>query len=80
MKLTAEDLLSFGIIDAIVPEVKTGFQDDVPFTLAQLKILLQKSFKQLMKLSTVNLLKKREQKFRNFGVFEEKKDVKKDGK
>jgi hypothetical protein len=33
-----------------------------------------------MKLSTVNLLKKREQKFRNFGVFEEKKDVKKDGK
>jgi len=80
MKLTAEDLLSFGIIDAIVPEVKTGFQDDIPFTLAQLKILLQKSFKQLMKLSMVSLLKKREQKFRNFGVFEEKRVGKKNGK
>jgi acetyl-CoA carboxylase carboxyl transferase subunit alpha len=80
MKLTAEDLLSFGIIDAIVPEVKTGFQDDIPFTLAQLKTLLQKSLKQLLKLSTTNLLKKREEKFRNFGVFEEKKDSPNHGK
>ena len=80
MKLTAEDLLSFGIIDAIVPEAKNGFQDDIPFTVAQLKILLQKSLKQLLKLSTPNLLKKREQKFRNFGVFEEKKESKKHGK
>ncbi len=80
MKLTAEDLLSFGIIDGIIPEAKGGFQDDVPMTLQALKTSLLKSLKQLMKLSVANLLQKREAKFRNIGVFEDQKVDSKDGK
>ena len=80
MKLTAEDLLGFGIIDGIVPEAKGGFQEDVNFTLSQLKILLQKHLKQLLKLSHTTLLKNREKKFRDFGVFEEQNMEKKNGK
>jgi acetyl-CoA carboxylase carboxyl transferase subunit alpha len=80
MKLTADDLLEFGIIDGIVPEAKGGFQEDVNFTLSQLKILLQKHLKQLLKLSPTTLLKNREKKFRDFGVFEEQTMEKKNGK
>jgi acetyl-CoA carboxylase carboxyl transferase subunit alpha len=77
MKLTAEDLLKFGIIDGIIPEAKGGFQDDIPMTLQSLKASLLKSLKQLMKMSVTNLIQKRETKFRNIGVFEEQKaDVK----
>lgn len=80
MKLTADDLLSLGIIDAIVPEGKNGFHEDMPFTIQQLKVLLQKSLKQLTKMTIPNLIKQRERKFRQIGVFEEKKAVNKDGK
>jgi acetyl-CoA carboxylase carboxyl transferase subunit alpha len=80
MKLTADDLLSFGIIDGIIPEAKGGFQDDVPMTLQALRTSLFKSLKQLMKLSLNNLLQKREAKFRNIGVFEDQKVDSKDGK
>ncbi len=80
MKLTAEDLLSLGIIDGIIPEAKGGFQDDVAMTLQALKTSLLKSLKQLMKLSLTNLLQKREAKFRNIGVFEDQKVDSKDGK
>jgi acetyl-CoA carboxylase carboxyl transferase subunit alpha len=67
MKLTADDLLEFGIIDGIVPEAKGGFQEDV-------------NLKQLLKLSPTTLLKNREKKFRDFGVFEEQTMEKKNGK
>lgn len=80
MKLTADDLLSFGIIDGIVPEAKGGFHEDVHFTVSQLKILLQKYLKQLLKLTPTVLLKNREKKFRDFGVFEEQTLEKKNGK
>ncbi len=80
MKLTADDLLSFGIIDGIVPEAKGGFQEDINFSVSQLKILLQKCLKQLLKMTPTVLIKNREKKFRNFGVFEEKSLEKKNGK
>jgi len=79
MKLTAEDLLKFGIIDGIIPEAKGGFQDDIPMTLQSLKASLLKSLKQLMKMSVTNLIQKRETKFRNIGVFEEQKEDVKHG-
>jgi acetyl-CoA carboxylase carboxyl transferase subunit alpha len=80
MKLTAEDLLQFGIVDAIVPEAKGGFHEDVPFTLQPLKVLLQKELKQLMKLTPEKLLEKRQQKFRNIGVYQDQKEVTENGK
>lgn len=80
MKLTADDLLSFKIIDAIVPEAKGGFQEDIPFTIQQLRVLLQKSLKQLTKMTLNQLIQLREKRFRDIGVFEEKKAVSKHGK
>ena len=69
MKLTADDLLSLGIIDAIVPEVKTGFHEDIAFTLNHLIQLIQQSLKMLSKMSVDKLLARREKKFRDIGVF-----------
>jgi acetyl-CoA carboxylase carboxyl transferase subunit alpha len=80
MKLTADDLLSFKIIDAIVPEAKGGFHEDIPFTIQQLRVLLQKSLKQLTKITVNQLIQQREKRFRNIGVFEEKKVVNIHGK
>lgn len=80
MKLTADDLLSFKIIDAIVPEAKGGFHEDIPFTIQQLRVLLQKSLKQLTKMTVNQLIQQREKRFRDIGVFEEKKVVSKHGK
>ena len=69
MKLTADDLLSLGIIDAIVPEVKTGFHEDIAFTLNHLHNLIQQALKTLSKMSIDKLLTRREKKFRDIGVF-----------
>lgn len=80
MKLTADDLLSFKIIDAIVPEAKGGFHEDIPFTIQQLRVLLQKSLKQLTKMTVHQLIQQREKRFRDIGVFEEKKAGNKHGK
>lgn len=80
MKLTADDLMKFGIVDDIIPEAKGGFHEDLPFTLNPLKILLQKELKALLKLSPEKLLEKRQQRFRQIGVFEEPKEVTNDGK
>jgi acetyl-CoA carboxylase carboxyl transferase subunit alpha len=74
MKLTAEDLLNLGIVDAIVPEAKGGFHEDMHFTINPLKVLLQKELKQLLKLTPTKLLEKRHQRFRQIGVYDEKKE------
>jgi acetyl-CoA carboxylase carboxyl transferase subunit alpha len=72
MKLTAQDLKSFKIIDAIIPEVKEGFQDNHSFTIDHLRKTFLKDLLTLRQLDAETLLKKRDQRFRHFGVFEEK--------
>lgn len=72
MKLTAEDLLSFGIIDDIVPEGKGGFHESPTDTMQNLKLILTKHMKKVTTLTSKQLLVNRESKFRNFGIFEEK--------
>jgi len=57
LKLTAEDLQSFKVIEKIVPETKTLFAD--------LQALLAKTITALQKLSAEELLDKRYNKFRS---------------
>lgn len=71
MKLTAPDLLRFKIIDGIIPEVESGFQDDVPFTIKAMDKVLFKSLQSLRKKTIETLLKERHARFRHFGTFAE---------
>ena len=62
LKLTAEDLLSFGISDKIIKEGR-DFQE----IYTELSDLLYEKFNELISISTDNLLENRYQKFRNIG-------------
>lgn len=80
MKLTAEDLLHFHIIDSIIPEVEGGMQENIDMSLEALKILLRKDLKTLRSLENEKLLNLRYKKYRHFGVYEEKAIVEKEPK
>jgi len=68
MKLTAEDLLSFGVIDQIIPEHE-GLHLDPDFGIEQLKNAVIEQTKRLTKRSSSALLQARYEKFRRMGVY-----------
>ena len=68
LKLTAQDLLSLGIIDEIVPEPLGGAHRDVQKIAAALKEALKRNVTELAQLSKDKLLKLRYEKFRKMGV------------
>lgn len=70
MKLTAKDLLSFGVIDDIITEPKGGAHKDVDYAAGNLKNYISLSLLSLMKTSKDELLLKRYEKFRNIGVWQ----------
>jgi len=70
MKLTAEDLKKFGVIDTIIKE-KDGLHINPDFAFDAFKNELAKVLKKLMNLKEDKLLKQRYQKYRNMGVFME---------
>ncbi|PKK96344.1 MAG: acetyl-CoA carboxylase carboxyl transferase subunit alpha, partial [Tenericutes bacterium HGW-Tenericutes-3] len=70
MKLTADDLLSFGVIDTIIKE-KDGLHVNPDFAFDSFKNELSKVLKKLMSLKNDKLLKKRYMKYRKMGVFME---------
>ena len=72
MKLTADDLLSYKIIDGIIPEAELGFQEDIPLTMKALDKTLHKTITSLQKKSMDTLLKQRYHRFRSFGPYTEK--------
>lgn len=67
LKLTAEDLLKFGIIDGIVPEPFGGAHRDPEQTAKSVKEVLVKNLKELSGLKKEELLKLRYKKFRDIG-------------
>lgn len=69
LKLTAKDLLGMGLIDEILPEPLGGAHRDPQQTALDLKLALSRDLKTLGSLSTVKLLEKRYEKFRNMGKF-----------
>ena len=71
LRFTPKDLLSFGIIDEIIPEPLGGAHRDHRRTAATLKATLTTAIKNLSHLDKNTLLEHRYQKFRKIGAFEE---------
>lgn len=69
LKLTAQDLLKFGIIDTILPEPLGGAHYDPSFTVNQVKNYFIEQAKMLMLLPKEVLLEQRYWKYRRIGAF-----------
>ncbi len=70
LRLTAQDLLSFGIVDEVVPEPEGGAHLNHDGAAQNLKKALEKNLKTLIGLSPKALEEQRYQKFRAMGVFQ----------
>ena len=70
MKITAQDLKKFGIIDDIVPEPTGGAHSDPAAAATLLTPVVERAVRELQKLKTPVLLDERYKKFRKMGVFE----------
>jgi len=69
MRITAPDLIGFGIIDAIVPEPEGGAQTNHEKTCENLDKVLVASLAELRKLDTQQILDARYEKFRKMAQF-----------
>jgi len=78
LKITAEHLLKFGIVDEMVPEPAGGAHRNPEEVAASLKKTILKYISELSKLSEEDLLEARYKKFRKIGEFSSR-DVKSDG-
>ncbi len=72
LKLTAENLLEFGIIDGIVPEPVGGAHRDPEAVIKELRKVLLRELDVLSALSGEQIVEQRYQKFRKMGDFEER--------
>jgi len=71
LKLTAPDLMPFGIVDEIVAEPMGGAHRDQDVTFENLGKAIAANLKPLLKLSTEDLLAQRLDKFDKMGTFTE---------
>ncbi len=69
LRLTAEDLLHFGLIDGIIPEPPGGAHEDVDASAALLRDALSKALSELKPLNGEELVNQRYDKFRKMGNF-----------
>jgi acetyl-CoA carboxylase carboxyl transferase subunit alpha len=69
LRLTAEDLLSLGLIDGIIPEPPGGAHEDPEAAAETLRLHLNCRMEQLARLSGPELIEHRYQKFRHMGNF-----------
>ena len=67
MKITAQDLKEFGVIDKIIAEPKNGAQEDLVAVSNNLKIYIVNAIKELNEISKEELIEKRYEKFRKIG-------------
>jgi acetyl-CoA carboxylase carboxyl transferase subunit alpha len=72
LKITANDLFEFKLVDEIVPEPLGGAHTDPALTAANLKTHLLKHLEEILALPVAQRLKKRYEKFRGHGHFIEK--------
>lgn len=70
LKLTADDLLSLGIIDAVIPEPPGGAHRDPDAAAQNLKNHLISVLLELAKLKDTELVEQRYRKYRNIGAIE----------
>jgi acetyl-CoA carboxylase carboxyl transferase subunit alpha len=71
IKITADDLHSFGICDQIIAEPEGGAAKDVNLTAANISAWVHSAFDRLLKENFDSLPEKRYQKFRKMGQFTE---------
>lgn len=69
LKLTAQDLLHFGLIDAIIPEPPEGAHADADQAAEFVRQTLRESLRELSQLSPSELIEDRCEKFRRMGNF-----------
>ncbi|MFD1957607.1 acetyl-CoA carboxylase carboxyltransferase subunit alpha [Paenibacillus thailandensis] len=69
MKITAPDLLRFGVIEEIIKEPQGGAHRDLAFQSEQIKEALWRHLQELLKLSPAELIHDRYEKFRKVGQF-----------
>jgi acetyl-CoA carboxylase carboxyl transferase subunit alpha len=69
LRLTAEDLRGFGLVDVIIPEPPGGAQEDPIAAAGSLRATLTTSLAELRKLSSNELIQHRYSKFRKMGNF-----------
>lgn len=72
LKLTAKDAFKLGVIDEIIPEPLGGAHKDHALAAAKLKEAVQRHFDSLKSLPIEIILKKRYNRFRKIGSFNEK--------
>lgn len=72
LKLTAQDLLRFNIIDEIIPEPPGGAHTDIVTTMKLVEESIQRNLEEICKKDLDTLLEERYQKVRKIGVFKEK--------
>jgi acetyl-CoA carboxylase carboxyl transferase subunit alpha len=72
LKLTAQDLLRFNIIDEIIPEPSGGAHTDIVFTMRIVEEYISRNLEMICSKDIETLLEERYQKVRKIGIFEEK--------
>ncbi|MGB0143877.1 MAG: acetyl-CoA carboxylase carboxyltransferase subunit alpha [Akkermansiaceae bacterium] len=70
MKITAPDLVKFGLIDEVIKEVPGGAHHDPDAAADALRDAVSAQLDDLLKLSVADLKKRRYEKFRRFGEWE----------
>lgn len=71
LKLTAQDALGMGLVDAIIPEPLGGAHRDVPEAVQQIKKVLLEHLEEIICLPIAELLDRRYAKYRRIGPFVE---------
>ncbi|WP_010496155.1 acetyl-CoA carboxylase carboxyltransferase subunit alpha [Paenibacillus elgii] len=69
MKITADEILKLGVIDAIIPEPKGGAHRDVALQAESIKQMLWTHLQELLKMTENELREDRYNKFRQIGRF-----------
>ena len=71
MKITAEDLIGFGVADVIIKEPLNGAHSSPDKTFENIEKYLEEAFERNLKKDVAMLLEDRYNKFRKIGVFNE---------
>jgi acetyl-CoA carboxylase carboxyl transferase subunit alpha len=70
MKITAKDLLAFGVIEEIIPEPQGGAHRDLEVQAEFIKTAVMRHLEQLLVMNASELIEDRYQKFRKIGEFQ----------
>ncbi len=70
MKITAEDIHAFGLIDQVIPEDELGVHKNPEKTVEHMKVLIENTLSQYGALSAEEIVDKRYKKFRAMGMCE----------